>query len=80
MSYDKSLYSFAFNINLRLYTTVTQMIYVAQFFGQLLPGSKICQWAWLLIVWAISVPVMQIPTFHASRWAGAYTRPLFGST
>ena len=32
--------------------TVTQMIYVAQYFGQLLPGSKICQWAWLLIVWA----------------------------
>lgn len=48
--------------------TVTQMIYVAQYFGQLFPGSKICQWAWLLIVWGISVPVMQIPTFHASRW------------
>ena len=48
--------------------TVTQMIYVAQYFGQLTPGSKICQRSWLLIVWGISVPVMQIPTFHASRW------------
>ena len=48
--------------------TVTQMIYVAQYFGQLVPGNKICQWMWLLVVWGISVPIMQIPTFHASRW------------
>ena len=47
--------------------TVTQMIYVAQFFGQLLPGAKVCQWTWLVVVWGISVPLMQIPTFHASR-------------
>lgn len=68
--------------------TVTQMIYVAQYFAQLDLGwfgtagrdegeihsdspaghARLCQWAWVLVVWAVSVPVMQIPTFHASRW------------
>lgn len=70
--------------------TVTQMIYVAQYFAQLDLGwfgtgagrdegdeiqsdspagrPRLCQWAWVLVVWAVSVPVMQIPTFHASRW------------
>ena len=27
-----------------------------------------CPWVWLLVVWIATVPVVQIPTFHASRW------------
>ena len=30
--------------------------------------ARTCQWAWVLAVWAVSTPVMQIPSFHASRW------------
>eukprot|EP00242_Pyramimonas_sp_CCMP2087_P015591 CAMPEP_0198202528 /NCGR_PEP_ID=MMETSP1445-20131203/5701_1 /TAXON_ID=36898 /ORGANISM="Pyramimonas sp., Strain CCMP2087" /LENGTH=561 /DNA_ID=CAMNT_0043873495 /DNA_START=248 /DNA_END=1933 /DNA_ORIENTATION=- len=48
--------------------TVAQIIYVEQYFGELLPGSPICQWKWLLITWVISIPVMQIPTLHSSRY------------
>jgi hypothetical protein len=57
--------------------TVTQIVYVAQYFGQLDRGwvtgesarrARTCQWAWVLAVWAVSTPVMQIPSFHASRW------------
>jgi hypothetical protein len=48
--------------------TVAQIIYVEQYFGELIPKSPICQWQWLLVTWLISIPVMQIPTLHESRY------------
>ena len=48
--------------------TVAQIIYVEQYFGELIPQSPICQWQWLLVTWLISIPVMQIPTLHESRY------------
>jgi hypothetical protein len=48
--------------------TVTQIIFIAQYLGQLAPRAKVCQSTWLFIVWLMVIPVMQIPTFHASRW------------
>ena len=48
--------------------TVTQIIFIAQYLGQLAPRAEVCQSTWLFIVWLMVIPVMQIPTFHASRW------------
>jgi proton-coupled amino acid transporter len=48
--------------------TVTQIIFLAEYLAQIFPSSRACPWVWLLVVWIATVPVMQIPTFHASRW------------
>ena len=34
-----------------------QCLYVAQYLDQLFPNSSICIWKWLLLVWAMAVPV-----------------------
>ena len=48
--------------------TVTQIIFLAEYLAQIFPASRACPWVWLLVVWIATVPVVQIPTFHASRW------------
>jgi len=47
--------------------SAAQCLYVAQYFDQLFP-DKVCVWQWLLITWAAAIPILQIPTFHESRW------------
>ncbi|KAL1504704.1 hypothetical protein AB1Y20_008483 [Prymnesium parvum] len=53
-------------------TGVAELIYFEQFFGQLFDTSPLCQWQWLLIVAAICLPAMQVPTFHDMRWAALW--------
>ena len=48
--------------------TVTQIIFLAEYLAQIFPARRACPWVWLLVVWIATVPVVQIPTFHASRW------------
>lgn len=48
---------------------MAELIYFEQFFGQLFDRSPLCQWEWLLIVALICLPVMQVPSFHDTRWA-----------
>ena len=48
--------------------TVTQIIFLAEYLAQIFPASRACPWVWFLVVWIATVPVVQIPTFHASRW------------
>jgi len=31
--------------------------------------SSLCQWQWLLVAAAVSLPLLQLPTFHEARWA-----------
>jgi proton-coupled amino acid transporter len=50
-------------------TGVAELIYFEQFCGQLFQASPLCQWQWLLIVGLLALPVLQIPSFHASRYA-----------
>ena len=50
-------------------TAVAELIYFEQYFGQLFDSSALCQWQWLLLVGVICVPVMQVPSFHETRWA-----------
>ena len=45
-------------------TGVSELIYFEQYLGQLFDDSPLCQWQWLLIVAAISLPAMQV---HASQ-------------
>jgi len=52
-------------------TTVAELIYFEQFFGQLFDQSRLCQWQWLLLAAAVSLPVLQLPTYHETRWAAA---------
>lgn len=52
-----------------------QMLYCAQYLGQLLPSWHLCQSDWLLVVAAATLPLMQIPTFQESRW---FALPTFG--
>jgi L-asparagine transporter-like permease len=48
--------------------STAQVLYVAQYWDQLFPDSDICLWKWLLLVWAMATPLIQIPTFHESRY------------
>ena len=50
-------------------TGVAELIYFEQFMGQLFDTSPLCQWQWLLIVGLLCLPVLQIPSFHATRFA-----------
>lgn len=50
-------------------TGVSELIYFEQFMGQLFTASPLCQWEWLLIVGLLSLPVLQVPSFHATRFA-----------
>ena len=49
-------------------TAVAELIYFEQYCGQLFEWSPICQWQWLLIISAVSLPILQIPSYHESRW------------
>jgi len=42
------------------FDSTAQILYCAQYFDQLLPNSPVCQHQWLLIVWLLSVPLMQV--------------------
>ena len=50
-------------------TAVAELIYFEQYCGQLFARSPLCQWQWLLVVALVTLPVMQVPSFHESRWA-----------
>ena len=50
-------------------TGVAELIYFEQFFGQLFTESALCQWQWLLIVGLLCLPVVQVPSFHDTRYA-----------
>ena len=50
-------------------TGVAELIYFEQYMGQLFTTSPLCQWQWLLIVALASVPVLQVPSFNATRFA-----------
>ena len=50
-------------------TGVAELIYFEQFCGQLFNTSPLCQWQWLLIVGLLCLPVLQVPSFHATRFA-----------
>jgi proton-coupled amino acid transporter len=50
-------------------TGVAELIYFEQYLGQYFSLSPLCQWQWLLIVGVISLPVVQVPSFHATRIA-----------
>lgn len=50
-------------------TTVAELIFFEQAFGQMFEKSSLCQWQWLLIAGLISLPILQLPTFNATRWA-----------
>lgn len=47
--------------------------------GQLFESSPLCQWQWLLVVGLLCLPVLQVPSFHASRYAALFLGllPLF---
>jgi hypothetical protein len=45
-----------------------ELIYFEQCCGQLFDVSPLCQWQWLLIVGILCVSLMQVPSFHATRW------------
>lgn len=47
--------------------SAAQCLYVAQYLDQLMPDT-VCVWQWLLVTWAAAIPILQIPTFHESRW------------
>jgi len=53
--------------------STAQCLYVAQYWDQLFPESPFCVWQWLLLTWAMAIPVIQIPTFHESRWIALVT-------
>eukprot|EP00966_Prymnesium_polylepis_P015825 365246-Prymnesium_polylepis.1 len=55
--------------------SAAQMLYCAQYLGQLLPAAGLCQSEWLLVVALATLPLMQIPTYHESRW---FAVPTFG--
>ena len=48
-------------------TGVAELIYFEQYLGQMFSVSPLCQWQWLLIVGLLSLPVVQVPSFHATR-------------
>ena len=50
-------------------TGVAELIYFEQFCGQLFSFSPLCQWQWLVLVGVLSLPVLQVPSFNASRYA-----------
>ena len=57
------------------FDTIAQMLYVAQYFDQLVtptPPSKRalapCQWAWLALTFFLVVPMLWVPSFAESRW------------
>lgn len=36
---------------------------------QVFDDSPLCQWQWLLVAAVVSIPLLQLPTFHETRWA-----------
>ena len=50
-------------------TGVSELIYFEQYMGQLFAASPLCQWQWLLLVSLACLPVLQVPSFHAMRFA-----------
>ena len=53
-------------------TGVAELIYFEQYCGQLFSSAPICQWQWLLLIAAVSLPVLQVPSFHESRWVAVF--------
>mmetsp|Transcript_1587 Transcript_1587/g.5516 ORF Transcript_1587/g.5516 Transcript_1587/m.5516 type:complete len:729 (+) Transcript_1587:142-2328(+) len=49
--------------------SVVGIIYIEQYFIQLFPNTKICQSVWIIIVFVVMSPFIQIPTFKDSWWA-----------
>ncbi|KAL3918956.1 MAG: hypothetical protein SGPRY_005808 [Prymnesium sp.] len=45
-----------------------QMLYCAQYLGLLFPSLNVCQSHWLIVVATATLPLMQVPTYHESRW------------
>ena len=50
-------------------TSVSELIYFEKYMGQIFEVSPLCQWQWLLVVSMITLPALQIPGFHGTRWA-----------
>ena len=50
------------------FDTIAQLLYVSQYFDQLVPQSKICQWLWLVITFFLVLPLLLVPGFSESRW------------
>lgn len=50
------------------FDTIAQLLYVSQYFDQLIPASGICLWAWLVITFFLVLPLLLLPGFSESRW------------
>ena len=45
---------------------VVQVVYIAEYLGQMLPRVELCSAVWAIIVGVLALPVVQIPTMHDS--------------
>jgi len=51
------------------FDTIAQLLYVAQYFDQLMPHRlQVCVWVWLLITFVLVLPLLLVPGFSESRW------------
>ncbi len=55
------------------FDTIAQLLYVSQYFDQLVPNSNICQWLWLIITFFLVLPLLLVPGFSESRWIAVPT-------
>ena len=53
-------------------TGVAELIYFEQYLGQMFELSPLCQWQWLVIVGVLSLPVVQVPSFNASKFLALF--------
>ena len=51
------------------FDTIAQLLYVSQYFDQLVPDTtRVCLWLWLVITFFLSAPLCLVPGFSESRW------------
>lgn len=43
-----------------------QIVYISQYFGQTFTGVKMCGASWAMLIGALALPIVQIPTMHDS--------------